>query len=173
MLTSVKEGPWKETIQRHIEWKKQLLVDLTTKQINTNLGRMIKQEEQEYFKVLGRNRFSRETTIEQELREIIKETSTGFCIKEIIPQVASLPRSECQPQTVGSKTNGLTTTFWVPVSVILTRPEVSFDEFEQGKGIVKLEGWEDPTQGDTLWFAEDEVDSQELKTWSSRSVTTS
>ena len=91
MLTLVKEGPWKETIQRHIEWKKQLLEDLTTKQINANLGRMINQEEQEYFKVLGRNRFSRETTIEQELREIIKETATGFCIQETIP-VASLPR---------------------------------------------------------------------------------
>ena len=121
---------------------------------------------------MGRNRFSRETTIEQELREIIKETATGFCIQEIIPQ-ASLPRSGCQPQTVGSETNGLTTTTWASVPVILTRPEVSFDEFEQGKGIVKLEGWGDPTQEDTLWFEEDEAAAQVLRTWTSRNVTTS
>ena len=39
MLVEVNAGPWRQTVESHLVWKKQLLEDITTKQIHANLGK--------------------------------------------------------------------------------------------------------------------------------------
>ena len=36
MLETVRVGPWRQTVESHLMWKKQLLEDITTKQIREN-----------------------------------------------------------------------------------------------------------------------------------------
>jgi hypothetical protein len=48
MLETVRTGPWRQTVESHLTWKKQLLEDITTKQLRANRWKNIKQAEREF-----------------------------------------------------------------------------------------------------------------------------
>ena len=66
--------------------KKQLLEDITKKQILTNRWKLEERERQEFEKALGWSKFSKEDTTRMELGEIRQRTVTGLTLKEILPQ---------------------------------------------------------------------------------------
>jgi hypothetical protein len=66
--------------------KKQLLEDITKKQILTNIWKVEEREHHEFEKALGWSKFSKEDTTRVELGEIRQRTVTGFTLQEILPQ---------------------------------------------------------------------------------------
>jgi len=53
MLKAVKVGPWRHTVESHLMWKKQLLEDITTKQLRANRWKDIKRAEKEFKEANG------------------------------------------------------------------------------------------------------------------------
>ena len=103
---------------------------------------MIKQEERNFFKTLGHKVFSKKTSIEVKPGEIRKETVVGLCVREIITQsnfpLITLRR---QSRSVGENARRPVTFTLTPVLTIQKGPDVSFAEYETGKGVLMLEEW--------------------------------
>ena len=60
MLTVVNEGPWRQTIESHLVREKQLLEDITTKQIRANTGKEIQHTPRDFMKEKGPDKYSKE-----------------------------------------------------------------------------------------------------------------
>jgi hypothetical protein len=87
MQTVVRDrsSPWKRAVETLLARKKQLLEDITKKQILTNRWKLEERERQEFEKALGWSKFSKEDTTRVELGEIRQRTATGFTLQEILP----------------------------------------------------------------------------------------
>jgi len=84
MLEAVKAGPWRQTIESCLAWKKQVLEDITTKQLRTNRWKDTKRAEQEFKEANGQANFGAETSTKRTLAEIHQDTVIGFYIQELI-----------------------------------------------------------------------------------------
>ena len=58
MFETVKGDLWRQTVESHLSWKKQLLEDITTKQIRANRWKDIKQAEKEFKEANGPANFA-------------------------------------------------------------------------------------------------------------------
>ena len=87
MQTVVRDrsSPWRRAVETLLTRKKQLLEDITKKQILTNRWKLEERERQEFEKALGWSKFSKEDTTRMELGEIRQRTVTGLTLKEILP----------------------------------------------------------------------------------------
>ena len=88
MQTVVRDraSPWKRAVETLLTRKKQLLEDITKKQILTNRWKMEERERQDFEKALGWSKISKEDTTRVELGEIRQRTVTGLTLKELLPQ---------------------------------------------------------------------------------------
>ena len=92
MLEAVRAGPWRQTVESHLTWKKQLLEDITTKQIRANRWQDIKGAEQEFKEDYGPVNYVVENSTKSVLEEIHQDTVTGFYIHDLITS-ADCPHS--------------------------------------------------------------------------------
>ena len=65
-------------------WKKQLLEDITTKQLRANRWKDVKRAEQEFKEANGQTNYSVENSTKRVLAEILHDTVIGFYIHELI-----------------------------------------------------------------------------------------
>ena len=84
MLEAVRTGPWRQTVESHLTWKKQLLEDITTKQIRANRWKDIKRAEQEFKEANGQANYAEENSTKRVLDEIHQDTVTGFYIHDLV-----------------------------------------------------------------------------------------
>ena len=84
MLEAVRAGPWRQTVESHLTWKKQLLEDITTKQLRANRWKDIKQAEREFQEANGPANYAAENNTKRVLEEIHQDTVTGFYIHDLI-----------------------------------------------------------------------------------------
>ena len=84
MLEAVKTGPWRQTVESHLTWKKQVLEDITTKQLRDNRWKDVKRAEQEFKEANGQANFAEENSTKRTLEEIHQDTVIGFYIQELI-----------------------------------------------------------------------------------------
>jgi hypothetical protein len=84
MLEAVRTGPWRQTVESHLTWKKQLLEDITTKQLRANRWKDIKRAEQEFKEANGPANYAAENSTKRVLEEIHQDTVTGFYIHDLI-----------------------------------------------------------------------------------------
>ncbi len=87
MLETVRTGPWRQTVESHLTWKKQLLEDITTKQLRANRWKDIKRTEQELKEANGPANYAAENNTKRVLEEIHQDTVTGFYIHDLITSV--------------------------------------------------------------------------------------
>ena len=97
MQTVVRDrsSPWKTAVETLLTSKKQLLEDITKKQILTNRWTLEEREHQEFEKTLGWPKFSKEDTARVELGEISHE--------EWIPLGSGRARRSIQLGAMGSR----------------------------------------------------------------------
>ena len=84
MLEAVKTGPWRQTVESCLSWKKQVLEDITTKQLRANKWKDVKRAEQEFKEANGQTNFAAENGTKRTLEEIHQDTVIGFYIQELI-----------------------------------------------------------------------------------------
>jgi hypothetical protein len=84
MLEAVKTGPWRQTVESCLSWKKQVLEDITTKQLRANKWKDVKRAEQEFKEANGQANFAAENGTKRTLEEIHQDTVIGFYIQELI-----------------------------------------------------------------------------------------
>ncbi len=84
MLEAFRTGPCRQTVESHLTWKKQLLEDITTKQLRTNRWTDIKQAERDFKEVNGPANYAVEINTKRVLEEIHQDTMTGFYIHDLI-----------------------------------------------------------------------------------------
>jgi hypothetical protein len=84
MLEAVRVGPWRQTVESHLMWKKQLLEDITTKQLRDNRWKDVKRVEQEFKEANGPANYAAENSTKRVLEEIHQDTVIGFYIQELI-----------------------------------------------------------------------------------------
>jgi hypothetical protein len=80
MQTVVRDrsSPWKRAVETLLTRKKQLMEDITRKQILTNRWKLEERDRQECEKALGWCKFCKEDTTRVELGEIRQRTVTGL-----------------------------------------------------------------------------------------------
>jgi hypothetical protein len=84
LLEAVKTGPGRQTVESCLTWKKQVLEDITTKQLRANRWKDDKRAEQEFKEVNGQSNFAAENSTKRTLEEIHQDTVIGFYIQELI-----------------------------------------------------------------------------------------
>jgi hypothetical protein len=84
ILEAVRTGPWWQTVESHLSWKKQVLEDITTKQLRANRWKDIKRAEQEFTEVNGQANYAEGKSTKRTLEEIHQDTVIGFYIQELI-----------------------------------------------------------------------------------------
>ena len=84
MLKAVRTGPWRQAVESHLAWKKQVLEDITTKQLRANRRKDVKRAEQEFKEANGQTNFAAENSTKRTLEEIHQDTVIGFYIQELI-----------------------------------------------------------------------------------------
>ena len=65
-------------------WKKQVLEDITTKQLRVNRYKDVKRAEQEFKEANGQANYAAENNTKRVLEEILQDTVIGFYIHELI-----------------------------------------------------------------------------------------
>ena len=84
ILEAVRGDLWRQTVESHISWKKQLLEDITMKQIRANRWKDIRRAEQEFKEANGPANYATDNGPKRVLEEIHQDTVTGFYIHELI-----------------------------------------------------------------------------------------
>jgi hypothetical protein len=84
MLETVKGDLWRQTVESHLSWKKQLLEDITTKQIRANRWKDIKQAEKEFKEANGPANFATDNGPTRVLEDIHQDAVIGFYIHDLI-----------------------------------------------------------------------------------------
>ncbi len=84
MLETVRTGPCRQTVESHLTWKRQLLKDITTKQLRANRWKEVKRAEQEFKETNGPANYAAENSTKRVLEEIHQDTVIGFYIHELI-----------------------------------------------------------------------------------------
>ena len=128
ILAAVNEDPWIQTVESHLVWKKQLLEDITTKQIDANIGKEIQRTQRDFVKEQGPAKYSKEESTEVELGEIKQETVVGFCIQDLIPSVDHPHPWDQRGQEEEDPVISRTITF-TPVYTLLAETNTQFGEF--------------------------------------------
>jgi hypothetical protein len=83
MFETVKGDLWRQTVESHLSWKKQLLEDITTKQIRANRWKDIQQAEKEFKEANGPANFASDGP-KRVLEEILQDAVIGFYIHDLI-----------------------------------------------------------------------------------------
>jgi hypothetical protein len=84
ILEAVRTGPWRQTVESHLTWKKQLLEDITTKQLRANRWKDIQQVEREFTEANDPANYAVENNTKRVFEEIHQDTVTGFYIHDLI-----------------------------------------------------------------------------------------
>jgi hypothetical protein len=81
MLEEVRVGPWSQTVESHLTWKKQLLEDITTKQIRANRWKDTQRVEQEFRDANGPVNY----TLENSTKRVFEEIPPGHSDRILHP----------------------------------------------------------------------------------------
>jgi hypothetical protein len=164
MQTVVRDrsSPWKRAVETLLTRKKQLLEDITKKQILTNRWKLEERERQDFEKALGWSKFSKEDTTRVELGEIRQRTVTGITLKELLPQGEyphpGITQAETDPHLQVTHFLSTVHTLWLQTEKQLTDQ----DRHTQagrigGRGI--------PIQQGLLWVADGPDSANDLERW--------
>ena len=142
--------------------KKQLLEDITKKQILKNKWKLEERERQEFEKALGWSKVSKEDTTRVELGEIRQRTVTGFTLQEILPQGEyphpGIIQEERDPHLQVTHSSSTVHTLWIQMEGPPPDPHPNAHTGRiRGKGI--------PTKTGSLWVADGPDAASSLEQW--------
>jgi hypothetical protein len=164
MQTVVRDrsSPWRRAVETLLTRKKQLLEDITKKQILTNRWKLEERERQEFEKALGWSKFSKEDTTRMELGEIRQRTVTGLTLKEILPQGEyphpGVIQAERDPHLQVTHSLSMVHTLWIQTGDPLPDPHRNTHAGRiGGRGI--------PTNPGLLWVEDGPDSASNLEQW--------
>ncbi len=105
-LEAVRTGPWRQTVESHLTWKKQLLEDITTKQLRANRWKDVKRAEQEFKGANGPANYAAENCTKRVLEEIHQDTATGFYVHDLVTS-ADCPQPWDGERQIGADQGGV------------------------------------------------------------------
>jgi hypothetical protein len=164
MQTVVRDrsSPWKRAVETLLTRKKQLLEDITKKQILTNRWKLEERERQDFEKALGWSKFSKEDTTRVELGEIRQRTVTGITLKELLPQGEyphpGITQVETDPHLQ-------VTHFLSTVHTLWLQTEKQTTDQDRHTQAGRIGGRGIPIQQGLLWVADGPDSANDLERW--------